>query len=95
MTAALSLRELTKSFGGGGDERPALSPLTLEIAAAQRVALVGHNGSGKTTMLRMVAAVGNRVEALHRSVFGALELPADLLPGQWRWLSGPGDVGGA
>ena len=57
MTAALSLRELTKSFGGGGDERPALSPLTLEIAAAQRVALVGHNGSGKTTMLRMVAGL--------------------------------------
>jgi 16S rRNA pseudouridine516 synthase len=36
---------------------------------------------------RMLAAVGNRVEALHRSRMGALELPADLLPGQWRWLS--------
>jgi 16S rRNA pseudouridine516 synthase len=36
---------------------------------------------------RMVAAVGNRVEALHRSRIGALELPADLAPGQWRWLS--------
>ena len=35
---------------------------------------------------RMVAAVGNRVEALHRSRFGALDLPADLAPGQWRWL---------
>ncbi len=36
---------------------------------------------------RMLAAVGNRVEALHRSRIGALELPGDLLPGQWRWLS--------
>ena len=36
---------------------------------------------------RMVAAVGNRVEALHRSAIGALALPADLAPGQWRWLS--------
>lgn len=35
---------------------------------------------------RMLAAVGNRVEALHRSRIGALALPADLLPGQWRWL---------
>jgi len=35
---------------------------------------------------RMVAAVGNRVEALHRSQIGALHLPDDLLPGQWRWL---------
>ncbi len=35
---------------------------------------------------RMVAAVGNRVEALHRSRIGNLVLPADLAPGQWRWL---------
>ena len=35
---------------------------------------------------RMLAAVGNRVEGLHRSRIGALELPADLAPGQWRWL---------
>jgi 16S rRNA pseudouridine516 synthase len=38
---------------------------------------------------RMVAAVGNRVETLHRSAYGALALPADLQPGQWRWLPGP------
>jgi len=36
---------------------------------------------------RMVAAVGNRVEALHRSSIGRLALPADLAPGQWRWLT--------
>jgi len=38
---------------------------------------------------RMLAAVGNRVEALHRSAFGALTLPPALAPGQWQWLSGP------
>ncbi len=36
---------------------------------------------------RMVAAVGNRVEALHRSQIGGLTMPTDLAPGQWRWLS--------
>lgn len=36
---------------------------------------------------RMLAAVGNRVETLHRSRIGGLALPADLAPGQWRWLS--------
>ncbi|RYE39878.1 MAG: pseudouridine synthase [Hyphomicrobiales bacterium] len=36
---------------------------------------------------RMVAAVGNRVEALHRSQIGQLRLPESLLPGQWCWLS--------
>lgn len=35
---------------------------------------------------RMLAAVGNRVEGLHRAQIGALHLPGDLLPGQWRWL---------
>jgi 16S rRNA pseudouridine516 synthase len=35
---------------------------------------------------RMVAAVGNRVEGLHRSAIGGLSLPDDLAPGQWRWL---------
>lgn len=36
---------------------------------------------------RMLAAVGNRVTALHRSRIGGLALPADLPPGQWRWLT--------
>ena len=36
---------------------------------------------------RMVAAVSNRVEGLHRSQIGGLKLPPDLAPGQWRWLS--------
>jgi 16S rRNA pseudouridine516 synthase len=35
---------------------------------------------------RMLAAVGNRVEALHRSRIGTVALPEDLAPGQWRWL---------
>ena len=36
---------------------------------------------------RMIAAAGNRVEALHRSRIGGLELPVDMEPGQWRWVS--------
>ena len=35
---------------------------------------------------RMVAAVSNRVEALHRSQIGGLTLATGLAPGQWRWL---------
>jgi 16S rRNA pseudouridine516 synthase len=41
---------------------------------------------------RMVAATGNSVTALHRSAYGVLALPADLAPGQWRWLDGPAAV---
>ena len=37
---------------------------------------------------RMLAAVGNRVTALHRSRIGGLALPADMKAGEWRWLAG-------
>ena len=40
---------------------------------------------------RMLAAVGNRVEGLHRSRIGGLKLPDTLAPGQWCWL-GPDDL---
>ncbi len=35
---------------------------------------------------RMIAAAGNRVEALHRSRIGGLVLASHLEPGQWMWL---------
>jgi 16S rRNA pseudouridine516 synthase len=35
---------------------------------------------------RMLAAVGNRVDALHRSAFGGLTLDGLTEPGQWRWI---------
>lgn len=38
---------------------------------------------------RMLAAAGNRVDALHRSAFGAWRLPDGLAPGQWRWADDP------
>ena len=50
---ALAIKGLTKNYG----DRPALEPLDLEIAVGEHVALVGHNGSGKTTMLKMVAGL--------------------------------------
>ena len=36
---------------------------------------------------RMLIAVGNSVVGLHRSQIGAMELPQDLAPGQWRWIT--------
>jgi ABC-2 type transport system ATP-binding protein len=49
---ALRAVDISKDYGDG----PALHPLTLSVAAGERVALIGHNGSGKTTFLRI--AVG-------------------------------------
>lgn len=45
-------------------------------------------GEGKYHQVkRMVAAAGNRVEALKRIAIGGLVLPSDLPEGGWRWLS--------
>lgn len=35
---------------------------------------------------RMIAAVGNHVNALHRQAIGRFGLPDAVLPGEWRWL---------
>jgi ABC-type multidrug transport system ATPase subunit len=52
-TGALAANDLTKDYG----DRPALAPLPLHIPEGQRVAVVGHNGSGKTTFIRMAAGL--------------------------------------
>ena len=68
-------------------------PLPVRAAAVERTgeqALRMTLLEGKYHQVkRMVAAAGNTVQALHRSAYGVLTLPADLAPGQWRWLAGP------
>src|SRR5215813_10173006 len=49
--AALAARGIRKSFG----RRQVLTGVDLEIAAGELVAVVGENGTGKTTLLRILA----------------------------------------
>jgi 16S rRNA pseudouridine516 synthase len=62
--------------------------------AAAACGIVGENvlrltltGGKYHQVKRMVAAAGNRVDALQREAIGDLLLPDDLKPGEWRWLS--------
>lgn len=50
---AIEATGLTKVYA----DLPALHPLDLTVEAGQSVALIGHNGSGKSTFLRMVAGL--------------------------------------
>lgn len=52
-TAAVAAKQLGKEYG----DSIALAPLNLRIEDRQRVALIGHNGSGKTTFLRLAAGL--------------------------------------
>jgi 16S rRNA pseudouridine516 synthase len=71
------------------DDDPApVKAAAAEAAGEHRLRLTLTEGKYHQVK-RMVAAAGNRVEALHRASFGALALPAELAPGQWRWVDDP------
>ncbi|MGH3239337.1 MAG: phosphonate ABC transporter ATP-binding protein [Spirillospora sp.] len=70
-TDALTVRGLAKSFGG----RTVLSGFDLDVAPGEVVALLGANGSGKSTALKCVVGLV-RPDQGRAAVFGA-----DLLDG--------------
>jgi ATPase subunit of ABC transporter with duplicated ATPase domains len=50
---AVTLKELTKGFGN----QPVLHKLSVQIEAGERVAIIGPNGIGKTTLLQCMAGI--------------------------------------
>ena len=55
MTATLQAKNLTKSFtlhGRGGVELPVFKGIDLSVGSGQCLALTGHSGSGKSSLLR-------------------------------------------
>jgi 16S rRNA pseudouridine516 synthase len=72
-----------------GDTKP-LAPAILETVSPTSARVIVTEGRYHQVR-RMFAAVGNHVEALHRDRIGALSLPADIGPGEYRRMS-PADV---
>ena len=70
-------------------------PLPVRAAAAYRTGAHTDEHTLRMTLTegkyhqvkRMIAAAGNRVDTLHRSAFGTLDLGGTPAPGQWRWVS--------
>ncbi|MDI3338009.1 ABC transporter ATP-binding protein [Defluviimonas aestuarii] len=50
MTSTLNISDLTKTFTGV----KALDAVSLTVAPGSRVALLGHNGAGKSTMMKII-----------------------------------------
>ena len=61
MSALLSLRHVSLNLGGV----QALQDISLEIFTGEQVAFIGANGSGKSTMLRLL-------NGLHQPSHGTL-----------------------
>ncbi len=50
---ALELKDVRKSYGG----REAVHGVSLSVGEGEVFGLIGHNGAGKTTILRMVSTL--------------------------------------
>lgn len=84
---ALDQTQLNKLLAGVvlDDDPTPVKAAAAVMVSAQHLRLTLTEGKYHQVK-RMLAAVGNRVESLHRSQIGGLRLPDDLPPGHWRWL---------
>jgi 16S rRNA pseudouridine516 synthase len=91
LTDGVTLRDEPKPGAPRRTPAPAGAGQTVRALACEQTGehtLALTLGEGKYHQVkRMVAAAGNRCEALHRSHIGELALPHNLPPGGWRWLS--------
>ncbi len=55
--AAISARDLVKVFGGRGSQVTAVDGVTLDVGRAEVFGLLGPDGAGKSTLIRMLATV--------------------------------------
>ena len=57
MTAAISVRGVTKVFNEGANRVPVLHAVDLDVANGELVLLMGPSGSGKTTLLSIMGCI--------------------------------------
>jgi branched-chain amino acid transport system ATP-binding protein len=68
MPTALRIQGLKKSFGG----LPAISDVSLEVAAGERRLIIGPNGAGKTTLFNLItgdlAGEGGKISMFEKDI---------------------------
>ena len=53
----LTCNDVCKSFRIGNDNLDVLNNINLTIMKGERVGLIGHNGSGKSSFLRLISGI--------------------------------------
>lgn len=75
MSSLLSVRDLHKSFSEGGEEIHILRGLDLELAAGERLAIVGESGVGKSTLLHILGTLDKPTRG--EILFSGKKVPLD------------------
>ena len=57
MKNILSIKDANKTFVSNGKKNRALSKVSINVAAGERVALIGASGSGKSTLIRAICGL--------------------------------------
>ncbi|MDQ3088233.1 MAG: ATP-binding cassette domain-containing protein, partial [Acidobacteriota bacterium] len=57
MTAAISVRDLVKTYGAGETAVHALKSVDLEVNEGELLLLLGASGSGKTTLISIIGCI--------------------------------------
>jgi lipoprotein-releasing system ATP-binding protein len=80
----LEARELRKTYGQGTSAVTVLDGVNLEIAEGERVAIIGPSGTGKSTLLHMLAALDRPTSGAVYFDCRALELGQDEAVAEFR-----------
>jgi lipoprotein-releasing system ATP-binding protein len=75
MSSLLSARDIDKSYSEGGKEIVVLRQLSLELKNAERLAIVGESGVGKSTLLHILGTLDRPTRG--RIIYSGKELPLD------------------